>query len=488
MFFYKSRPLTHKITVLLLIIFAAIFLMHAVLSIPVIATSGTTYYISDSTGNDNNDGLSENTPWKTIERLAQTKLTAGDTICFKSGDIWYGTWELDVSGGEKDNPITFTAYGDGAKPSLRLYTAAVTPTTSGICLFLKNANGFVMDGLSVGYANLGIKITYDEEHYDSEFVRFTNCHFHDIYGVTQLDYLEDIYFSAAITTAYEGTPSWDPSGAGWPLKGLYIDNCTTYDAGSMVAGPVGVYGFYMSDCVCENNGYYGATAYGCQTGYIERCIFKNNGSRDMPAGSCGIMLALEDFTVRNCIIMGQQRQGNDPDGCGIDFEADCKNVTIENCLFQENAGVGLMYFTSGKLADGTNIDTHIRNCYFVNNNVNIGNVGGFDIFASTYGADNCEVTGNKYIVTDYKRSETVDFSLVLENNNILFDNNTELEEIPTDLEALILNPEGDISDEEIKNAVESALILYCVVASFLAIAFTVIFWLIIKSFRKKTHA
>ena len=38
----------------------------------------------------------------------------------------------------------------------------------------------------------------------------------------------------------------------------------------------------------------------------------------------------------------------------------------------------------------------------------------------------------------------------------------------------------DATKLEIKNAVESALILYCVVASFLAIAFTVIFWLIIK--------
>ena len=32
--------------------------------------SGTTYYISDSLGNDENNGTSEATPWKTIERLS----------------------------------------------------------------------------------------------------------------------------------------------------------------------------------------------------------------------------------------------------------------------------------------------------------------------------------------------------------------------------------------------------------------------------------
>ena len=448
--------------------------------------SGTTYYISDSLGNDENNGTSEATPWKTIERLSQVSLTAGDTVLFKSGDVWYGAFELDVSGGMQDNPITFSSYGEGAKPSLRLYSGTVTQTTEGICLRLLNANGFVMDGLDIGYANLGIKLYYDADHYESDYVRFTNCHFHDIYGVTQLDGLPEIYFSAGIACGQENTEwvsSGDAEGNGWPLRGLYVDNCTAYDAGSLVCGPFGVYGFYMTDCIAEECGYYGTTVFSCRKGYIDRCIFRNNGSRDMPAGSCGIMIATEDFTVKNTIIAGQQRQGNNPDGCGIDFEWDCHNVVIENCLFQDNAGVGVMYFTSGQGSGGTNYDTHIRNCYFVNNNTNIGNIGGSDIFAVAYGTSGCEVTGNKYIVTDTKYSETIDFSMILDNNDLLLENNAEMDTIPDNLEAMILNP-GHTSQGSSPIANKFITWIYCAIAALAAIVISVVLWIIIAKTRK----
>ena len=449
-------------------------------------SSGTTYYISDSLGNDENNGTSESTPWKSIERLSQVNLTAGDKVLFRSGDIWYGAFELDVSGGEPENPITFSSYGEGAKPSLRLYTGSVPMVTEGICLRLWNANGFVMDGLDIGYANLGIKLCYDVDHYESDYVCFKNCHFHDIYGVTQLDYLSEIYFSAGIAVSVEGS-DWkngDAEGNGWALRGLYIDQCTAYDAGSLVASTGGVYGFYMTDCVTEENGYYGTGAFGCRNGYIDRCVFKNSGSRDIPAGSCGIMISATDFTIKNTIIMGQQRQGSNPDGCGIDFEWDCHNVVVENCLFQENAGVGIMYFTSGQGENGTNYDTHIRNCYFVNNNTNIGNVGGYDIYATAYASSNCEITGNKYICTDMKYAETIDFVLALENNDLLLENNVELDAIPENLEAMILNPEQVPQD---KNQDEdSNIILYCIIAAIAAIILSTVIWAFIALCKKKS--
>ena len=453
------------------------------------ASSGTTYYISESLGNDENDGLSESTPWKSIERLTQVKLTAGDTVLFKSGDIWYGSFEIDVSGGDKDNPLTFSSYGDGNKPSFRFYTGSVTQFAEGICLKLLNPNGFVMDGLDIGYANLGIKVYYDTEHYESDYVRFTNCHFHDIYGVTQLDNLTKIYYSAGIDIEPENN-DWretsDAEGNGWVLRGMYVDNCTAYDAGALMCRTNGVYGFYMTDCIAEECGYYGTGLFGCRNAVIDRCIFKNNGSRDMPAGSCGIMISATDVVVKNTIIAGQQRQGNNPDGCGIDFEWKCKNVTIENCLFQENAGVGVMYFTSGQGAVGTNYDTHIRNCYFVNNNTNIGNLGGFDIFSVAYGTSNCEVTGNKYIVTDMKLSETVDFSMILEDNDIFLENNTEMDSIPENLEAMILNPDSTAQGNQGSNqGPNSNVLLYCIIAALSAIVLSVVFWIIIIKARKK---
>lgn len=449
-------------------------------------TSGTTYYISDSLGNDENSGTSEASPWKSVERLAKADLSAGDTVLFKSGDIWYGAFELDVSGGDRKNPITFSSYAEGSKPSLRLYTGTVPVATEGICLKLRNANGFVMSNLDIGYANLGIQLCYDAEHYESDYVRFENCHFHDIYGVTQQDNLSEIYFSAGIAMSVEGS-NWkngDAEGNGWALRGLYIDRCTAYDAGSLMASAGGVYGFYMTECIAEENGYYGTGAFGCRKGYIDRCIFRNNGSRDISVGSCGIMVSATDFTIKNTIISGQQRQNDDPDGCGIDFEWDCHNVVVENCLFRENAGVGIMYFTSGQLENGTNYDTHIRNCYFVNNNTNIGNVGGYDIFASSYATSNCEVAGNKYICTDMKYAETIDFILAVDGNDLILENNTEMDAIPENLEVMILNAGQTVQNED--QPENSHLVLYCIIAALAAIIISVGIWFAVILDRKKS--
>ncbi len=421
---------------------AAVFTPSQAVQAEETTASGKTYYISDSAGNDENDGLSENTPWKTIDQLEKVTLTAGDKVLLKAGDIWYGSWRLDVSGGSKDNPIQISSYGEGEKPSLRFYEGSVAQGGTGICLTLQNANGLEVRNLNVGFANQGVRLEYDLDHFGSEYVRFEDCHFHDIYGVTQLDGLEEIYVSSGIDTLLVNTTAEQRENFGdnWPLTGLYINRCTAYDAGTLVSGPVGVKGFYMTECIAEKNGYYGTTAFGCEDGYIERCVFDGNGTRAMPAGSCGIMLGTTNFTVRNTIIANQQRQGDDPDGCGIDFEWKNHNVTIDNCLFQGNAGVGLMFFTSGQGQEGTNYDCKVTNCLFVDNNTNIGNLGGYDIFSTSYGGARCEVSGNRYLLTEGSESETVAFSLYLDNNDILEQNNVELEAMPEDLPAAIFNP------------------------------------------------
>ena len=111
---------------------------------------------------------------------------------------------------------------------------------------------------------------------------------------------------------------------------------------------------------------------------------------------------------------------------------------------------------------------------------NIGNIGGFDIFAVPYGTSGCEVTGNKYIVTDTKYSETIDFSMLLDNNDILLENNTEMDAIPENLEAMILNPElASHGSSPIANNV-----IYCVIAALAAIVISAIMWLIIAKARK----
>ena len=72
------------------------------------------YYLSSSTGNDNNNG-SQNQPWKTLSKISNTTLDPGDTVYFKKGDTFRGHYVVNGSGTE-ENPITFKSYGSGNQP------------------------------------------------------------------------------------------------------------------------------------------------------------------------------------------------------------------------------------------------------------------------------------------------------------------------------------------------------------------------------------
>ncbi len=75
--------------------------------------TGTAYYVSNS-GDDNNDGKTENCAWKSIDRVSKADLKSGDGVFFKRGDLFRGS--LAAQSG-----VTYGAYGIGQKP--RIYSA-----------------------------------------------------------------------------------------------------------------------------------------------------------------------------------------------------------------------------------------------------------------------------------------------------------------------------------------------------------------------------
>ncbi|MBR4289163.1 MAG: hypothetical protein IKT52_00795 [Oscillospiraceae bacterium] len=81
---------------------------------------GTAYYVDAENGNDENDGLSPETAFRTagqIDGIAMN-LREGDAVFFKRGCIYYDACPTIVSG------VTYSAYGEGAKPIL-------TPSSNG---------------------------------------------------------------------------------------------------------------------------------------------------------------------------------------------------------------------------------------------------------------------------------------------------------------------------------------------------------------------
>ncbi len=70
---------------------------------------GTVYYVSND-GDDNNDGKTPQTPWKTAKRVNGSWLFEGDAVLFNRGDVFRG-WMIKAMPG-----VTYGAYGTGEKP------------------------------------------------------------------------------------------------------------------------------------------------------------------------------------------------------------------------------------------------------------------------------------------------------------------------------------------------------------------------------------
>jgi len=70
-----------------------------------------TYYVS-ANGRDDQDGLSEATAWKTLDKVNQTRFVPGDHILFRAGDVWNGSVKLRGISGTKEAPIVFSHYGN----------------------------------------------------------------------------------------------------------------------------------------------------------------------------------------------------------------------------------------------------------------------------------------------------------------------------------------------------------------------------------------
>lgn len=77
--------------------------------------AAATYYVSEA-GWDDTDGLSPDTPWRTLGRVNAAPLQPGDTVLFRRGGSWRG--QLRAQSGSAAGAITYGAYGEGTLPAL----------------------------------------------------------------------------------------------------------------------------------------------------------------------------------------------------------------------------------------------------------------------------------------------------------------------------------------------------------------------------------
>jgi hypothetical protein len=73
---------------------------------------GRTYYVSLS-GDDNNDGLSQKSAWKTCQRAFKSSFLNGDAVLFERGGVFNGAIEPKILG---EGALKISSYGSGPNP------------------------------------------------------------------------------------------------------------------------------------------------------------------------------------------------------------------------------------------------------------------------------------------------------------------------------------------------------------------------------------
>ena len=74
-------------------------------------------YFVDAAGNDGADGRSEESPWRTLNRVNSVTFGPGDRLLFKAGQRWEGQLKLQGSGSAQA-PIRVGRYGKGKAPHI----------------------------------------------------------------------------------------------------------------------------------------------------------------------------------------------------------------------------------------------------------------------------------------------------------------------------------------------------------------------------------
>ena len=98
-------------------------LTHAFWLALILASScqARTYHIDAAAKDDQLDGLTPDTAWKSLEKFNATVFQPDDHILFKSGQHWLGQLRPQGSGSAAGNPslpITIGRYGEGSLPEI----------------------------------------------------------------------------------------------------------------------------------------------------------------------------------------------------------------------------------------------------------------------------------------------------------------------------------------------------------------------------------
>ena len=142
-----------------------------------------TYHLDTKTGNDNNDGLTAETAWKTLKNVRTTDFQPGDSVLFKRGEHFRGRLEISAQGAA-GKPVVFGTYGDAKEKPI--FTAV---DNSRYAVRICNSNYVTLEGLEIvnhGSKEMGGRTGVLVETRDygvSKGIRLNDLYVRDVNGI-----------------------------------------------------------------------------------------------------------------------------------------------------------------------------------------------------------------------------------------------------------------------------------------------------------------
>ena len=398
------------------------------------AADGKTYYISSSRGNDENDGLSEDTPFKTLTKVSQLELKPGSKLLLRASDVWQRQMLMPKGSGTREKPIVIGTFGTGAKP-------IISPGYSNNTIYgirIVNGSGYEIRGLEIMNCYGGIVFWY-ENTYNHKYILIEDCYVHQVTGTTTgwgggWDQKMPVDLVMASGICINGSDAYGNSRIceDITIRNTKIDRC---DVGIQFISRdhdfSGKWNYHGKDKTTSNS-FYDVKITNCDVtrsyrtgGICISCVSKLD-ARDLLVdetgyqgvgmywGVAGFQVSrVSDSLIENCTFSNTIK-GSSPDGQGFDFESDNQNVTVRKCRFLNNDAAGLLCF--GGTWPGANAGNVVDDCYFEGNN----RVDDNRIFNIGYPA-NSGIVKNSEIHMGNKATTFYSYPLAFDESNRVYD-------------------------------------------------------------------
>jgi len=284
------------------------------------------YYVN-AFGNDKNAGT-KTAPFKSIGKVNSTRLHAGDTVYFKSGQVFNGSLLIVRSTGTLSRPVVITSYGSSkatidAKDSvgIEMYNGAYIKLQHLTLVGSGRKTGNTKDGVAINYSNHIVAEDIDVSGFQKSGLR--------IYAsksiVAKMIFAHD-NGSAGITVE-SPYPKRESSN-------IKILNCR---AVNNPGDPTNLTNHSGNGIVVGN----------CKNVLIDHCMATNNGW-DMPRignGPVGIWAyEAENVVIQYCLSYNNKTSKGGADGGGYDLDGGVTNSVVQYCFSYGNQGSGYCIF------------------------------------------------------------------------------------------------------------------------------------------------